>query len=73
MGDRPHRDIRQPRQTVGQEAQGHALAGARIAMDHRDRMLAVLGAQQGDRLRREALEAPEGAAQPLLTMPNPRS
>jgi hypothetical protein len=40
MIDRADRHIRQARKALGQEAQGHALPGARIAMNHREAALA---------------------------------
>ena len=43
MVDRTDADVRQTPQTVGQEAQGHALAGTRIAVNHCEAAFADLG------------------------------
>jgi len=40
MRNHTDRDVGQARQALGQETQDHALAGARIAMDHRKAALA---------------------------------
>jgi hypothetical protein len=43
MVDRADGDVRQASQTIVQEAQGDAFAGARIAVDHREAAFADLG------------------------------